>query len=364
MARDYYEVLGVPREASDAEIKKAYRQLAMQHHPDRNPGSKDAEGRFKEANEAYAVLSDPDRRAHFDRFGTAGPGAGPGFGDPGFGSLFEDIFENFFSGAPRGRRSRAARGEDLQYELKITLEEAAAGVDTKVQIPRLESCEACGGAGVEPGSRLEPCELCHGRGEVRRSHGFLTVAQPCPKCQGAGQLNRNPCKRCRGEGRQRAEHLLAVKIPAGVEDGMQLRLAGEGSGGLYGGPPGDLYVLLRIREHDLFARDGADLHCDVPVSFAQLALGAEVEVPVLDGTTKLKIPAGSQPHEILRLRGKGMPHLRQRGRGDACYRLVLEVPRKLDDRQREALEAFEAASRSVRGPLTAAFLERMKKLLG
>ncbi|OLC11311.1 MAG: molecular chaperone DnaJ, partial [Candidatus Rokubacteria bacterium 13_1_40CM_69_96] len=271
MPRDYYEVLGVPRSATDADLKKAYRQLAMQYHPDRNPGDKHAEERFKEANEAYAVLSDADKRAHFDRFGTAGPAAGGGFTDTGFGTLFEDIFENFFSGGARSsRRSRAARGEDLQYELKITLEEAAAGVETKIQIPRLEPCDACRGTGVEAGSRLETCDLCHGRGEVRRTHGFLTVAQPCPKCQGAGQLNRHPCTRCRGEGRQRAERLLSVKIPAGIEDGMQLRLSGEGSGGANGGPPGDLYVLVRIREHEVFVREGADLYCDLPVSFAQL----------------------------------------------------------------------------------------------
>ena len=203
MARDYYEVLGVGRTAGEVEIKKAYRQLAMQFHPDRNRGNKDAEERFKEVSEAYAVLSDPDKRAHFDRFGTAGPGAGPGFGDTGFGTLFEDIFENFFSGGGRGRGSRAARGEDLQYELKITLEDAAAGLETKIQIPRLERCEACAGAGVEPGSRLDTCDMCRGAGEVRRNHGFLTVAQTCPKCQGAGQLNRSPCRECRGEGRRR-----------------------------------------------------------------------------------------------------------------------------------------------------------------
>lgn len=364
MARDYYEVLGVARSAGEAELKKAYRQRAMQYHPDRNPGDKDAEERFKEVNEAYAVLSDPDRRAHFDRFGTAGPGAGPGFGDTGFGTLFEDIFENFFSGGGRGRRSRAARGEDLQYELKLTLEDAAAGIETKIQIPRLERCEACAGTGAEPGSRLETCDLCQGRGEIRRSHGFLTVAQPCPKCQGVGQLNRNPCRECRGEGRRRAERLLAVKIPAGIEDGMQLRLSGEGSGGVNGGPPGDLYVRVRLSEHELFTRDGADLHCDIPVTFAQLALGAEVEVPVLGGTTRLKVPAGSQPHQVLRLRGKGMPHLRHRGHGDACYRLILEVPQKLSAKQREALAAFDAASKEERGPLSAAFFERMKKLFG
>jgi molecular chaperone DnaJ len=364
VARDYYQTLGVPRDAGDAEIKKAYRQLAMQHHPDRNSGNKDAETRFKEVSEAYEVLSDPDKRAHFDRFGTAGPGAGPGVGETGFGALFEDIFENLFAGGRRGGRSRAGRGEDLQYELKITLENAAAGVEPKIQIPRLERCDACAGSGVEPGSRLERCDACAGRGEVRRSNGFLTVAQPCPKCQGLGQLNRHPCRQCRGEGRQRAERLLSVKIPAGIEDGMQLRLSGEGSGGLGAGPAGDLYVLVRVREHDLFVRDGADLYCDLPLTFAQLALGHEAPVPVLNGTAELKIPPGSQPHQVLRLRGKGMPQLRSRGHGDACYRLVLEVPPKLNAKQREALAAFDAASKEERGPLAAAFFERMKKLLG
>jgi len=363
--RDYYEILGVPRSATDPELKKAYRQLAMQFHPDRNRGDKDAEDRFKEVSEAYGVLSDPEKRAHFDRFGTVGSTAGGGFTDTGFGTLFEDIFENFFSGGSRSsRRSRASHGEDLQYELKITLEEAASGVETKIQIPRLEPCGVCRGTGVESGSQLETCDFCRGRGEVRRTHGFLTVAQPCPKCQGAGQLNRRPCPSCRGEGRQRSERLLSVKIPAGIEDGMQLRLSGEGSGGVNGGPAGDLYVLVRIREHEIFARDGVDLYCDLPVAFPQLALGAEVEVPVLDGTVKLRIPPGSQPGQVLKLKGKGMPHLRQRGHGDAGYRLILEVPQKLNAKQREALLAFEAASKQERGPLALAFLERMKKLFG
>jgi molecular chaperone DnaJ len=206
--------------------------------------------------------------------------------------------------------------------------------------------------------------MCRGAGEVRRSHGFLTVAQPCPKCQGAGQINRAPCRQCRGQGRQRAEHLLGVKIPAGIDDQMRLRISGEGSSGINGGPSGDLYVLIRIREHDLFARQGADLYCDLPVSFANLALGHEAEVPILGGTTKLKIPAGTQPNDVLRLRGKGMPHLRQRGHGDTCYRIVQEVPQKLNAKQREALAAFEAASKEDRGPLASAFFERMKKLLG
>src|SRR5256712_1184710 len=336
----------------------------MQSHPDRNRSDKNAEGRFKEVNEAYAVLSDPDKRAHFDRFGTAGPGVGPGFGDTGFGTLFEDIFENFFSGGGRGRRSRGARGEDLQCELKITLEDSPEGLEPKIQIPRLERCETCAGAGVERGSRVETCDMCRGAGEVRRSHGFLAVAQTCRKCQGAGQLNRAPCRECRGEGRRRAEQLLSVKIPAGIEDRMQLRVTGEGSGGVNGGPSGDLYVLVQIREHELFTREGADLHCDLPVSFAHLALGHEAEVPVLGGTARLKIPAGTQPGEILRLRGRGMPHLRHRGHGDACYRVVLEVPQKLNAKQREALAAFEAASKDERGPLASAFFERMKKLLG
>jgi molecular chaperone DnaJ len=362
VARDYYEILGVGAQATEAELKKAFRGLAMQYHPDRNAGNKEAEERFKEINEAYAVLSDPDKRAHYDRFGTA-PGAGAGGVEGGFGSLFEDIFENFLGGRGSGRRTRAARGEDLQYELKITLEEAAAGLETKVQIPRLESCETCGGTGAEPGTRKVACEACGGRGEVRMSHGFLTVARPCPKCQGEGQLNKNPCKRCRGEGRQRAEHVLSIKIPPGIDDGMQLRLTGEGAGGLDGGPSGDLYVLVRIREHPMFARNGGDLYCDLPVSFPQLALGADLDVPIIGGSATLKIPAGSQPGQIVKLRGKGMPHLRERGHGDACYRLLLEVPQKLNAKQREALDAFDAASRE-RGPLATSFLERMKKLLG
>jgi molecular chaperone DnaJ len=364
VARDYYETLGVARDASEADLKKAYRQLAMQYHPDRNPGDRQAEERFKAASEAYAVLSDADKRAHYDRFGTVEAGRG-GFTDSGFGTLFEDIFESFLGGGGRGgRRSRAMRGEDLQYELKITLEEAASGVETKIQIPRPERCEACAGTGAEPGTKRVTCDTCQGRGEVRMSHGFLTVARPCPKCHGEGEINKSPCKECRGEGRRRAERKLSVKIPAGIDDGMSMRLSGEGAAGVHGGPAGDLYVLVRIGEHAMFARQASDLLCDLPVSFPQLAVGVEIEVPVLNGSEKLKVPAGSQPHQILKLRGKGMPHLRDRGHGDACYRLVLEVPHKLNAKQREALEAFEAASKGDRGPLSTAFFERMKKLLG
>jgi molecular chaperone DnaJ len=361
VARDYYEILGVGRDAGDADVKRAYRQLAMQYHPDRNPGNKQAEERFKEASEAYAVLSDPDKRAQYDRFGTVSPGGGF---EGGLGTLFEDIFENFFSGGGRRSRSRAARGEDLQYELKIALEDAARGLETKIQIPRPEACEECRGSGVAAGGRRETCDTCRGRGEVRINQGFLTVARTCPKCQGEGELNRNPCTACRGEGRVRSERTLQVKIPAGIEDGMQLRVTGEGSAGFNGGPPGDLYVLVRVREHDLFLRKGGDLLCDLPVSFAQLALGAELDVPLLEGTAKLKVPAGSQPHQILRLKGRGMPRLRERGHGDVGYRLILEVPQKLSAKQREALEAFDAASKGQGGsPLISSFLERMKKLL-
>ncbi len=360
-SRDFYEVLGVARTATEVDLKKAYRQLALQYHPDRNPGDKGAEERFKEVNEAYAVLSDPDKRAQYDRFGTVST---PGGFEQGFGTLFEDIFETFFAGSGRGRRGRAARGEDLQYELTITLAEAATGMETKIQLPRLDTCTACEGSGVEAGSRRTTCDMCRGRGEVRLSQGFLTVARTCPKCRGEGELNRHPCRVCGGEGRQRAERLLAVKIPAGIEDGMQLRISGEGAGGLASGPAGDLYVMVRVREHELFSRNGADLYCDLPVTYPQLVFGAELSVPVIAGTATLKIPPGSQPNQIVKLRGRGMPRLRERGHGDACYRLLLEVPQKLNAAQREALQAFEAASRGQSGPILGAFLERMKKLIG
>ena len=360
-AKDYYTALGVPRNADDAALKKAYRRLARACHPDRNPGDKAAEERFKEISEAYAVLSDPDKRAQYDRFGTvAGPG---GVGDVGFGSIFEDLFEGFFGGE-RGRRTRARRGEDLRYDLEISLEEAAEGLETKLQIPRLESCDACRGSGQEPGTQSETCGTCRGQGQVRRNQGFLTVAMPCPTCRGEGQINRHPCRACRGQGRQSRERLLKVTIPPGVEDGNQLRLSGEGEGGLLGGPAGDLYVVLHVRPHAIFVRQGAHLLCELPLTFPQAALGDEVDVPVLKGKARLTVPPGTQPGQRLVLRGKGMPQLRGRGRGDAVYEVVVEVPTRLTVRQREVLEEFQRASKDQTGPRLASFIERMKKLFG
>ncbi|HEV8439804.1 MAG TPA: molecular chaperone DnaJ [Methylomirabilota bacterium] len=361
-AKDYYAVLGVSRDADDAELKKAYRNLARTHHPDKNPGDKKAEDRFKEISEAYGVLSDPDKRAQYDRFGTVA-GAG-GFGDVGFGTIFEDLFEGFFGGGERGRRSRARRGDDLRYDLEISLEEAAEGLETKLQIPRLETCEICRGSGQEPGTRPEVCATCRGQGQVRLSQGFLTVARPCPTCRGQGSINRHPCKACRGEGRQARERLLKITIPAGVEDGNQLRLSGEGEGGLLGGPAGDLYVVIHIRPHDIFVRQGAHLFCELPLSFPQAALGDTVQVPVLNGTAELTVPPGSQPGQRLTLKGKGMPQLRGRGRGDAVYEVAIEVPTRVTARQRELLEELHHSFKDDAGPKISKFLERMKKLFG
>ena len=363
---DYYAILGVPRDASDGDLKKAFRQLALKHHPDRNPGDQAAEDRFKRINEAYAVLSDPDKRAQYDRFGRVDlPPGGVDLG--GFGDLFEDLFEGFFGGGGRGgrRRGRGRRGDDLRYDLELSLEEAAEGLESKLQIPRLESCEVCAGSGVEPGSKKVECPTCGGRGQVRYQQGFLTVARTCPQCAGAGQLNRHPCKHCRGEGRVSRERTLKVRIPPGVDEGAQLRLTGEGEGGLAGGPPGDLYVVLHIRPHEFFTRHGNDLVCALPLTFAQAALGAEVDVPSLGGVSQLKVPGGTQNGDQLRLRGKGMPALHGRGRGDLVYGVVVEVPRKLTARQKELLEEFQRASASEeQGPLVRGFLESIKKLFG
>ena len=362
-ARDFYGVLGVPRDADDAALKKAYRTLARVYHPDRNPGDKKAEDRFKEISEAYSILSDPEKRAQYDRFGVvSGAGAGS---DVGFGTIFEDLFEGFFGGGGGGRsRSRVRRGDDLRYDLEISLEDAAQGLETKLQVPRLETCETCRGGGVEAGSQPETCGTCRGQGQVRFTQGFLTVARPCPNCHGEGRIIKHPCTGCRGQGRVSRERLLKVTIPAGVENGNQLRLNGEGESGLQGGPAGDLYVVLHLKPHEIFVRDGAHLICELPLTFPQVALGDEVEVPVLDGAAKLKVPAGTQPGQRLVLKGKGMPHLRGRGRGDAVYEVVVEVPTRLNARQRELLEEFRRAHDGESSPRASKFVERMKQLFG
>jgi molecular chaperone DnaJ len=362
--RDYYEILGVSRDASDVDIKKAFRQLALKHHPDRNQGDSHAEERFKAINEAYAVLSDADRRAQYDRFGRVDMPPG-GFGG-GIEDLFGDLFEGFFGGGRGGgRRGRARSGDDLRYDLEISLEEAAQGIETRLQIPRLETCEACKGSGAEPGSGRVQCPTCKGRGQLRYQQGFLTVARTCSQCMGEGQIIKNPCKVCSGEGRVAQERTLKVRIPPGVDEGAQLRVTGEGEGGLAGGPPGDLYVVLHVRQHPFFTRQGNDLYCALPLTFPQAALGAEVDVPVLNGVAQLKVPVGTQNGDVLRLRQKGMPSLHGRGRGDACYGVVVEVPRKLTGKQRELLEEYQrVSSGEEQGPLVGGFLESLKKLFG
>lgn len=362
-ARDYYAILGVSRDAGDGDLKKAYRNLARAHHPDRNPGDKAAEERFKEVSEAYSVLSDPDKRAHYDRFGTAPSAAGGGA--DGFTTIVEDLFESFgFFGGGGNRRQRAQRGDDLRYDLEISLEEAADGVETKLQIPRQEACETCEGTGREAGTMPETCGSCRGQGQVRFSQGFLTVARPCPTCGGQGKINRYPCKGCSGRGRLSKERLLKVTIPPGVEDGNQLRLSGEGEAGERGGPTGDLYVVIHVRQHEVFVREGPHLLAELPITFPQAALGDTVEVPVLKGKAELTVPPGTQPGQRLVLKGKGMPQLRGRGRGDLHYEIVVEVPTRLTARQKELLEEFRQVSAEDTGPRLSKFVDRMKKLFG
>jgi molecular chaperone DnaJ len=340
--RDYYEILGIARTATDVEIKKAYRKLAVQHHPDKNPGDHTAEERFKEAAEAYSVLSDSQKRAAYDRFGHQGVGgAGAGF-DPGFSNI-EDIFDMFgfgdmFGGRSTRSRSTVQRGSDLRYDLEISLEDAATGTDEKLRIPRLEVCETCDGSGAEPGTQPEACITCGGAGQTRYQQGFFSVMRTCPNCQGKGRIIRNPCKDCRGQGRIEKERTLEIKIPAGVETGSRLRVAGEGEAGVNGGPFGDLYVVLHVKQHENFERQGADLYSAVPVTFAQAALGAEIKVKTLDGEEDLKVPAGTQTGTVFRLKGHGMPNLSGRGKGDLFVAVSLVTPKTLTKEQRKLLE--------------------------
>ncbi len=342
--RDYYEVLGVERAASDQHIKSAYRKLALKYHPDRNPGDRTAEERFKEAAEAYAVLADTQKRAAYDRFGHAGVSAQPAGFDPtifaDFGDIFGGLGEVFGFGEIFGSRRPGgpARGADLRYDLDIQFEESATGVETTIQIPRLESCKTCHGSGAAPGTGATTCSQCRGRGQVRYQQGFFTIARTCPQCQGTGRFIAKPCSSCRGSGRSTTERKLTVKIPAGISSGQRLRLHGEGEAGASGGPAGDLYVVVNVREHPFFRRDGNDLGCVVPVSFPTLALGGEIVVPTLDATDTIKIPEGTQTGAVFRLRGKGMPDVSGRGRGDLFVTVEVRTPRKLSREQRTLLE--------------------------
>jgi molecular chaperone DnaJ len=366
--RDYYDVLGVQRGASDTDLKTAYRKLAMKHHPDRNPGDKQCEYQFKEINEAYEVLKDADKRAAYDRFGHAAfdhgmGGAGPGFGAD-FATTFADIFDDFFGMGRRGggRSGGRERGADLRYNMEITLEEAYHGRAAQVRIPTSVTCETCSGTGAKSGTKPKTCPTCAGYGKVRHAQGFFTLERTCLTCQGRGQVIEDPCPACSGVGRVTRERTLSVNIPPGVEDGTRIRLAGEGEAGVRGGPAGDLYIFLSLAPHELFQRDGADLHCRVPISMVTATLGGEFEVPTMDGgKTRVKVPEGTQSGRRFRLAGKGMPVLRSKQLGDMYVQAVVETPQKLTKRQRELLAEFEKLSSHDTHPEAEGFFGRVKE---
>jgi molecular chaperone DnaJ len=349
--RDFYETLGVAKNASDEEIKKAYRKLAMKFHPDRNPDSKQAEDKFKEAKEAYEMLSDPQKREAYDRFGHAGVdpnmggagGAGAGFSG-GFSDAFGDIFGDIFGGGGGGRQRggpQVYRGADLRYNLDITLEQAANGFDTTIRVPSWDECDTCHGSGAKPGTSATTCGTCGGHGQVRMQQGFFSIQQTCPKCHGSGKVIADPCSPCAGSGRVKRNKTLEVKIPAGIDDGMRIRSTGNGEPGMNGGPPGDLYVEIHIKQHAVFQRDGDDLHCEMPISFAKAALGGEIEVPTLSGKVSFSVPEGTQSGKTFRLRSKGVKGVRSGFPGDLFCHVVVETPIKLTDRQKDLLREFE-----------------------
>jgi molecular chaperone DnaJ len=371
--RDYYQVLGVPRNASVEQIKKSYRRAAMDLHPDRNPHRKaEAEEQFKELTEAYSVLADAEKRAAYDRYGHAGVGSQPFAGfDQSIFSDFADLFGDFFGfedlfghGSARSR-SRARRGRDLRYELELSFDQAARGTEARIKIPRSETCPECRGSGARNGSGLSVCSTCQGRGQLRYQQGFFTVSRTCPQCQGAGQVIRDPCPECGGEGRVRREHTIDIKIPPGVDNGTRLRIAGEGDAGANGGPAGDLYVVLRVTEHPFFERRDAHLYCSVPVSFPQAVLGTEINVPTLNHSEALKIPAGTESGTVFRLRGKGFPRLNGGGKGDLYVEVRVEIPKKLTKLQKRLIEELSQTLPTENRPSAkTGFIDRVKDIFG
>jgi molecular chaperone DnaJ len=372
MAQDYYDVLGVSRNASEAELKKAFKRKAMKYHPDRNPDDKDAEEKFKEVNEAYKVLSDSQKRAAYDQFGHegvhAGMGGGPGGGAGGFdvGDIFEDLFGDIFKGrGQRGGRSHVQRGADLSYEITINLQQAIHGCKEKITIPKLVECSACKGSGAKAGSQPTTCPDCEGEGQVRLQQGFFSVQQTCPTCHGAGKVITDPCRQCRGQGRVQEAKTLSINIPAGVDSGDRIRLSGEGEAGAHGGPAGDLYVQIRVRPHEIFHRDGNDLHCEVPINIVMAALGGDIEIPTIDGKVKLKIPAETQSGKQFRLRGKGVKSVRSAHVGDLICHAMVETPVKLNREQKDLLQQFATAldqDKKSHTPKQSSWFEKVKKL--
>lgn len=342
--RDYYEVLGVGKSAEEREIKKAYKRLAMKFHPDRTAGDKELEEKFKEIQEAYEILNDKEKRAAYDQFGHAGvdPNRGGGAGGADFNDIFGDVFGDIFGGGGRGGRRRARQGADLRYSLDMTLEEAVKGKTVEIRVPTLVECDACDGSGAKKGTSPKTCPTCHGSGQVQMRQGFFAVQQTCPTCSGTGKIIADPCRKCHGHGRVEETKTLSVKVPAGVDTGDRIRLTGEGEAGEAGAPPGDLYVQVNVRDHDIFVRDENNLYCEVPLSFTMAALGGELEVPTLDGQVKLKIPAETQTGKMFRLRGKGVKSVRSGAVGDLMCKVLVETPVKLNSRQIELLKEFDS----------------------